>query len=154
MIDIMDITHGAAGRKPASSPSREAMPGASVAARARGGATASARSSRRRGYGTRSSATPGFDLVNARALAVLPALLARWLPDGRRQGNEYLARNPRRHDRNPGSFSINLVSGRWADFATGDKGGDVVSLVAYLGGLSQGDAARKLAATLGLEGRR
>ena len=39
---------------------------------------------------------------------------------------------------------------------TGDKGGDVVSLVAHLEGVSQGEAARRLARMLGLEigGRR
>jgi len=40
----------------------------------------------------------------------------------------------------------NLGSGRWADFATPHRGGDVVSLVAYLFGLSQvdGHAMRSL----------
>ena len=49
----------------------------------------------------------------------------------------------------PGSFSVNTRSGRWADFATGDRGGDVVSLAAYLHGMRQGDPARKLADMLG-----
>jgi hypothetical protein len=88
--------------------------------------------------------------VNAAALAVLPALLARWLPDGHRQGNEWVARNPRRDDRNPGSFKVNLSTGRWADFATGDVGGDVVSLAAYLAGIGQVEAARNLAHMLGV----
>ena len=35
--------------------------------------------------------------------------------------------------------------------ATGDRGGDAVSLAAYLYELSQGEAARKLARTLGLD---
>ena len=48
------------------------------------------------------------------------------------------------------SFSVNMRTGRWADFATGDRGGDVVSLAAYLHGLRQGEAARKLADMLGL----
>src|SRR5919202_5966526 len=96
---------------------------------------------------------PDFRAANAAALAVLPALLARWLPDGRREGGEWVARNPRRHDRRPGSFKVNLATGAWADFATGDKGGDPVSLAAYLFGLSQGEAARELAAMLGLGGR-
>jgi hypothetical protein len=54
------------------------------------------------------------------------------------------------------SFKVNRFNGRWCDFATGDKGGDVVSLVAYLEGVSQGEAARRLARMLGLEigGRR
>ena len=43
--------------------------------------------------------------------------------------------NPTRADRRPGSFSVNTRTGRWADFATGDRGGDVVSLAAYLHGL-------------------
>jgi hypothetical protein len=68
-------------------------------------------------------------------------------------------RNPRRPDRRPGSFLINLRTGKWADFATGDKGGDPVSLAAFLFGLSQSKAAEELARMLGvaistLEGRR
>ena len=92
-----------------------------------------------------------FGRINRAALANLPMIMARWLPDGRREGNEWVARNPRRVDRRPGSFKINLRTGRWADFATGDKGGDPVSLAAYLAGLSQLEAARSLASMLGLE---
>lgn len=86
------------------------------------------------------------------ALPVLPAILARWLPGGRRQGREYVARNPCRADRQPGSFSINLATGRWADFATGDSGSDVVSLAAYLHDLGQAEAARQMAHMLGIDG--
>lgn len=86
-----------------------------------------------------------YGAVNAAALRELPTLLARWLPDGRVNGREYEARNPRRGDRHPGSFRVNLRSGRWSDFATGDKGGDPVSLAAYLFNLPQSDAARRLA---------
>lgn len=93
-----------------------------------------------------------FAAVNVAALRMLPELLARWAPDGKIRGHEWVARNPRRADTNPGSFSINLRSGRWADFATGDRGGDLVSLAAYLHNLSQVDAAKNLAAMLGLEG--
>jgi hypothetical protein len=96
-----------------------------------------------------------FARVNQAALSALPSLLSRWLPDGRACGREYVALNPRRADRHAGSFKINLRSGRWADFATGDKGGDVVSLAAYLHGLSQVEAARRVAAMLGIaEGTR
>lgn len=90
-----------------------------------------------------------FEAINAAALPVLAALLARWLPGGRRQGQEWVARNPTRADRRPGSFSVNMRTGRWADFATGDRGGDVISLAAYLHGLSQVEAARRLSAMLG-----
>jgi hypothetical protein len=95
-----------------------------------------------------------FATVNRLALAHLPTLLRRWLPDGRLEGCEYTSRNPTRTDHRPGSFRINVATGRWADFATGDKGGDVVSLAAYLGGIGQADAARRLADILGMDGRR
>ena len=94
-----------------------------------------------------------FDRINAAALAVLPGLLRRWLPDGRLAGREFVARNPRRNDTKPGSFSINVSTGRWADFASGDKGGDALSLAAYLFDLSQAEAARRLADMLGVEVR-
>ncbi len=91
-----------------------------------------------------------FAAVNRAALAALPALLRRWLPDGRQVGREYLARNPRRADKRAGSFKVNTRTGRWADFATGDAGGDVVSLAAYLSGTGQAEAARALADMLGV----
>ena len=91
-----------------------------------------------------------FDAINRAALASLPALLRRWLPDGRLVSHEFTARNPRRADRRPGSFRINVRSGKWADFATGDAGGDVVSLAAYLSGTRQAEAARALADMLGV----
>jgi hypothetical protein len=94
-----------------------------------------------------------FRRIDAAALAVLPSLLKRWLPDGRVEGHEYVARNPTRSDQHSGSFCINLRNGRWADFATGDRGGDVVSLAAYLGGMSQVEAAKQLANMIGVEAR-
>jgi hypothetical protein len=97
------------------------------------------------------SAPIDFDRVNRAALAALPALLTRWLPDGRQMAGEWVARNPRRADRTPGSFKVNMRTGRWSDFATGDKGGDVVSLAAYLAGIGQAEAACELARALGIE---
>ena len=91
-----------------------------------------------------------FDAVNSAALSDLPTLLHRWLPDGRSVGREYVARNPRRADKKAGSFKINLRSGKWCDFATGDAGGDVVSLAAYLSGSGQAEAARNLSEMLGI----
>ncbi len=95
-----------------------------------------------------------FDKVNRAALSALPDILARWLPGGRREGREYVVRNPRRPDRRPGSFRINLSSGKWSDFATGDAGGDPVSLAAFLFSLSQVEAARRLADMLGIDPER
>ncbi|MGB6769849.1 MAG: hypothetical protein WBE50_17515 [Methyloceanibacter sp.] len=76
-------------------------------------------------------------------------IFAERLPDGVRRGHEWIARNPTRADRHAGSFKVNLKNGRWADFATGDKGGDVIALVAYVFGIGQAEAARTLAFTLG-----
>jgi len=94
-----------------------------------------------------------FAEINRAALAAFPAVLARILPGGKRVGAEILALNPRRADRHLGSFKINRYNGKWADFSTGDKGGDPISLVAYLAGVSQAEAARLLAHMLGLETR-
>lgn len=86
-----------------------------------------------------------FGRLHAVLLPQLPALVKQWLPNGRVAGTEWTALNPRRHDRRPGSFRVNLRSGRWADFATGEGGGDPVSLYAYLfTNGRQGAAAREL----------
>ena len=97
-----------------------------------------------------------FATTNHAALGALPAVLSRILPGERHHGREYTVLIPRRADRRAGSFKINLSTGQWADFATGDKGGDHVSLVAYVENVSQVEAARKLARMLGIEtgGRR
>jgi hypothetical protein len=89
-----------------------------------------------------------FRAISEASLPSLPALAKRWLPDGKRRGVEWVARNPTRADKQAGSFKINLRNGRWADFATGAKGGDVISLAAHLFRLSQVEAARKIAAML------
>lgn len=100
--------------------------------------------------GQRSKRPIDFQRINQAALPVLMGLCQRWLPGGQVRGCEYVALNPRRADRKAGSFSINLSTGRWADFSSGDKGGDPISLAAYLHGLSQGEAARELAVMLGV----
>lgn len=80
----------------------------------------------------------------------IPELVYRWLPDGHRSGQEWTARNPKRQDGTAGSFKVHLRSGRWADFATGDQGGDIVALAAYLFDLDQLEAAKGVARSLGL----
>ncbi len=91
-----------------------------------------------------------FDRVGGAARRNAEAVVRAFLPDGRREGNEWVARNPRRPDKTLGSFKVNLVKGFWADFASGDKGGDLISLVALIQGLSQRDAALKIADALGV----
>jgi hypothetical protein len=96
-----------------------------------------------------------FERINTAALSALPALLQRWLPGGHLEGDEFVALNPKRADRHLGSFRINVISGKWADFAVADAcGGDPISLFAYLDGIGQAQAAERLAAMLGIEARR
>ncbi|MFT3673561.1 hypothetical protein [Aestuariivirga sp.] len=92
-----------------------------------------------------------FARINARALASADSILVRWLPDGRREGTEWVALNPRRSDKRRGSFKVNLHTGKWGDFAAGASGGDLVSLAAYLFDLGQGEAALKVSDMLGVD---
>lgn len=91
-----------------------------------------------------------FKRINAAALSSVDAVLNRWLPGGKQNGHEYQVLNPTRTDSKLGSFSINCNNGAWADFASDGKGGDLVALVAYLDGIPQGEAAKRLAEFLGL----
>lgn len=88
--------------------------------------------------------------VNQAVLPRLEALGADLTSGGKRIGHEYVALNPTRKDTSPGSFKINLRTGRWADFATGDTGGDPVSLYAYLKGIKQLQAAKALGEKYGV----
>lgn len=91
-----------------------------------------------------------FADVASTALADIDAVLMHYLPGGKRQGQEYIAFNPTRRDEHLGSFSVNLKHGKWSDFATGESGGDLIALVAYLKGCDQKEAARELAEFLGI----
>jgi hypothetical protein len=73
------------------------------------------------------------------------------LPGGRVVGAEYVVKNPKRADRHAGSFKVNIRTGRWADFATNERGGDLIALVAWRYDLSQSEAALRLASFLSLE---
>ena len=85
------------------------------------------------------------------ARAARPHLLElcqRWLPGGRLMGHEWTC----------GSLSgevgtsckVNIRTGKWADFATNAKGGDLVALCAAIHGLSQREAAERMAVMLGV----
>ncbi|MBI4533430.1 MAG: DUF927 domain-containing protein [Candidatus Melainabacteria bacterium] len=88
--------------------------------------------------------------ISKEALRQAEYIVGHLLPNGKRQGNEYLSINPTRSDAAVGSFSVNLRSGKWGDFATHDRGGDLVSLTAYLHNYTQLQAAHTLATLLGL----
>lgn len=93
-------------------------------------------------------------IVKREALLRICNLLEQWLPGGEWQGDHYVARNPKRNDRHPGSFMI-WADGGFRDWACPDdcSGGDLVALYAYLKGygVQMEDAARKLAEDLKLD---
>ncbi len=91
-----------------------------------------------------------FASINDAALRQGRSIVQELIPGGKFRSLEYVACNPRRDDQRPGSFSINYRTGVWKDFASNDGGADLISLLAYLRGSSQGDAARELADRLGV----
>jgi len=95
---------------------------------------------------------PSFADVKAASLKDIERVLAHWLPNGKRVdgGKEYTAPNPTRTDKRAGSLKVNLNKGTWADFATGDKGGDLIDLVRYLDGGTDVEACAKLTDLLSL----
>ena len=93
-----------------------------------------------------------FEQVNRAALNAYPGLLNAILPGGRVQGREFVCGDL--SGKSGRSLSINLDRGVWRDFARGDSGSDPVSLWAAAHGCSQSEAARILAAQLGLSDER
>ena len=92
-----------------------------------------------------------FNELNTSLLSSANQFIHQWLPGGHFEGNDYVALNPTRLDKRKGSFRININTGQWIDFATGDKGGDLISLYAYINGLSQREAARCLAGNFDIQ---
>lgn len=91
-----------------------------------------------------------FESIAQAALARADTLVPAWLSGGRREGHEWrcgsLAGDA------GSSFSVNLTTGAWADFAGDqDRGGDLISLYAaiFTDG-DQGRAARELAQQLAM----
>ena len=88
-----------------------------------------------------------FSGIAAALLARAESLVPEWLPGGRRQGREWVC-----GDSSGGkgrSFSVNLESGAFADFATDVRGGDLIALYATIHTLSQAEAAFELAEKIG-----
>ncbi len=87
------------------------------------------------------------DLIDFKRLATdllarADELVPQWLEGGKRSGREWICGDL---SGAPGhSCSINLDSGKWADFASDVRGGDLISLYAAIHGLEQLDAAKEL----------
>ena len=91
-----------------------------------------------------------FKYIAATALSRARSLLPELVPNGRFEGDEYVALNPSRADKSRGSFKINARTGMWQDFAIGVKGNDIISWYAHAYGLKQCEAARRIAEKLGI----
>lgn len=72
-----------------------------------------------------------------------------WLPGGRMRGREYVCGNLRGGEGD--SLSVNMDTGKWADFAGDDKGGDLISLYAAIQGIGQADAAKAISENIGID---
>ena len=83
-----------------------------------------------------------FSSLNRDLLLNVQSNLFNWLPGGKVNGNEFecgdLTGTPGR------SLRINIRTGKWADFSTDVKGGDLISLYAAIHGIKQIEAYRRL----------
>ena len=65
-----------------------------------------------------------------------------WLPGGKLVGHEWFCGDLRGGQGD--SCRVNLTTGKWAEFAGNEAGGDLISLYASINGIGQGDAFRQL----------
>lgn len=76
------------------------------------------------------------EAIKASLQARAESLVRELVPDGRKSGHYWIAKNPTREDRRAGSFWIKISGGEpgcWRDEATGDKG-DIFRLIQYIRG--------------------
>ena len=90
-----------------------------------------------------------FTDLAAALLQHADTLVPQWLPGGAKRGHEYVCGSLA--GGKGSSCSVNLTNGRWADFASDEQGGDLLSLYAAIHGLSMAKAAVQVAREEGLE---
>lgn len=90
-----------------------------------------------------------FDALARELLGRAESLCEQWLPGGVKRGHEYVCGSVRGGEGS--SCSINLTTGKWADFASNEKGGDLISLYAAGNDMDNGAAAIAIARDYGLE---
>ena len=88
-----------------------------------------------------------FDALSRALLDAADRLVPQWLPNGRREGHEWACGDL--HGEKGNSAKVNLKTGLWCDFATDERGGDLISLYAAVFNLEQIDAARQLDEQMG-----
>ncbi len=101
-------------------------------------------------HGNKNSGRASFKAVKAATLDSLDFIVPRLLDGGKKVGDEWTVRNPTRNDAKPGSFKVNMKSGVWKDFATGESGGDIIDLYVYIKGGTVVQAKDALAEMLGV----
>ena len=100
------------------------------------------------GIPSASNGTLDFKTIARAALPHAVTICEQLLPGGKLRGREWVCGDLRG---GPGeSLSVNTQTGKWADFASNAKGGDLISLVAAVHGLSQLAAAERLSVMLGI----
>jgi hypothetical protein len=75
-------------------------------------------------------------------LSMSRSLLREWFPQGKLSGSEFKIGNL--WGEKGDSLSINVNTGKWADFAVGQQGGDLISLYAQMNGTTNRNAALEL----------
>jgi hypothetical protein len=90
-----------------------------------------------------------FEALGRALLDRASTLVPAWLPGGAQRGHEYICGGVQGGKGN--SCAVNLTTGKWADFASEDRGNDLVSLYAACYGLSMGKAALQVAREEALE---
>ncbi len=91
------------------------------------------------------------DTLNAQLLPRAKELLHDWCGEVRIEGDEIVMRNPRREDRELGSFKFNRSTGAWSDFAAPDvfSGHGLVQLYAAINSITTEEAVKKLSSDVG-----
>ena len=79
-----------------------------------------------------------FDELKQKLSPNLLSIVQSLVKGGSKQGHEYKAASI--HGGKGDSFSFNIKTGMWADFATDHKGGDIISLYAAIHNISQAES--------------
>ena len=82
-----------------------------------------------------------YPAIAAKLLSRARENLISWLPGGKFRGEEFVVGDLRG---NPGeSLIINILSGKWMDFSTGERGHDLLDLYAAINNMSRDRAAKR-----------
>lgn len=92
-----------------------------------------------------------FDKLNIYLLPSMEAIAREFAPGGMLRGKEYVTLNPRRADSDIGSFSVNIQTGVWKDFSSGEGGKGAISLCMFINSIPAVEAAKLLSKRYNLD---